>query len=290
VAKEFLRRIDRWRFEAPLALVLGCAAGFAASAMPDRQLSDIPLIGHLGFIGRAAIALCLGILCGMSGYAVMRAPVAAKPEPEPEVEDVDFSDEDMTAATPAQRAERMRRARKADAHPDAPLRAPIRASRDLGEPFMEVNAFPQPEGEEPVAESEPAPSEAEAVAVQPETTEVEAVAAEEAHIAEEEIDVWAVQDEAEPADTVEAVAAPDQTAPESGPQPEPAPPARREGVVRADRQSLNEMIDRLSAGLERRARRNGASGATPAQSQRDMRPAMREALEELNRLAAARQR
>ena len=42
--------------------------------------------------------------------------------------------------------------RRSDAHPDAPARAPVRAARDLGTPFLEVKA-PRAEGEE--AESEP---------------------------------------------------------------------------------------------------------------------------------------
>jgi hypothetical protein len=47
------------------------------------------------------------------------------------------------------------RVRRADAHPDAPPRAPLLATRDLGTPFLEVTA-PRPEEKpEPVAVREP---------------------------------------------------------------------------------------------------------------------------------------
>ncbi len=52
MAKEILRKIDGWRFEVPLALVLGAAAGFAAIAMPEDILSHVPLLGAMGLAGR----------------------------------------------------------------------------------------------------------------------------------------------------------------------------------------------------------------------------------------------
>jgi hypothetical protein len=59
---------------------------------------------------------------------------------------------------------------------------------------------------------------------------------------------------------------------------------------RAERQSLNEMMERLSAGLDRRVREaeRGAPPLPPRQPPRDMRPALRDALDELNRLATRR--
>lgn len=52
--------------------------------------------------------------------------------------------------------------RRADAHPDAPSRAPLRAMRDLGTPFLEVRAVTAealPEALAPVPVSAPAPVE-----------------------------------------------------------------------------------------------------------------------------------
>jgi len=76
--------------------------------------------------------------------------------------------------------------------------------------------------------------------------------------------------------------------------PEPVAPtplvAALHAVPRAERQSLNQMMDRLSAGLDRRVRdaERGAPPLPPRQPPRDMRPALREALDELNRLATRR--
>jgi hypothetical protein len=295
VAKQILRKIDGWRFEAPLALLLGGAAGFAAIAMPEDVLIHVPLLGAMGIAGRAVIALGLGMLCGMAGYRVMRPPQPAIAKADPEIqEDVAEAQPEVVIVPPVARSERLRRFRRADAHPDAPPRAPIRASRDLGEPFMEVNtsSWPIDEGAEE--------DEAQAVADAPEAAD----AIPEADFTEvpEETPAIVAQIEPEPApepvevrvevrmaETESAFSAP-MAETEAAVLDRPAAPTavRRDGAPRPERQSLTDMIDRLSAGLERRSQRAGrAAGAAPGQP-RDMRPAMREALEELNRLAAVR--
>ena len=269
MAKKILRAIDRWRFEAPLAVMLGVAAGFAVAAMPSAIFAAVPVAGAFGLFGQGAVAAAVALLSGIVGYALMRAP--GKPKA---AADEDHSDEAESIEMPAEVAsDRLRRVRRADRHPDAPPRVPIHASRDLGEPLMEVGLFFQADEESPrqdvildgefielPGEAAPAPHAAEARA---EETEIETL------VAEEAAEVTPVE---EVAPVVTAAAA----TPPVGPPPPPRP----------ERQSLTAMIDRLSAGLERRA---AARGIVPVgEAPRDMRPALREALEELNRLAAGR--
>ncbi len=274
-----LRKIHRWRFEIPLALVLGGAAGFAASVMPTDLFQRVPVLGAFGLAGQAGLALGLGLLFGWLGYAVMRVP--APPAPADEFEDELVEEEEP---------ERLRRFRRADVHPDAPPRAPIRAHRDLGEPFMAVGSSGWPAGDQ--VEQQPDPEQEHANHTIPEADFVEL--SEEANIAEGPLPA---EPDAEPAPievAVEAVAIPVEheaepfvaaplravVTPAVRPAPQPAP--------RAERQSLTEMMDRLSAGLERRVREAERGAPPPDQPPRDIRPALRDALEELNRLATRR--
>jgi hypothetical protein len=187
----------------------------------------------------------------------------AKPTAPVEVVDPvdEIPEEERPSGMPA---DRFRRFRRADAHPDAPPREPIIASRDLGEPFMDVGA----PAAEPAAEHEDT--------WWPDTAIPEADFTEvaEEHVAEpvKAEDIPATAPIAEAAVPVEAEA-PAETAPVSEtPSEWPLP---RTGS------SISAMMERLSAGLERRA----TADAPPA---RDMQPALRDALEELNRLAERR--
>ena len=282
-----LRRVHRWRFEIPLALVLGAAAGFAASVMPTDLFQRVPVIGRLGLAGQAGLALGLGLLFGWLGYTVMRPP--APPATTDESEDEAIEEE---------ASERLHRFRRADFHPDAPPRAPIRAHRDLGEPFMEVNAFGWPADAhadtQPEAEVEAANiaiPEADFVELPEEVDIIETVLATQTPVepvplapsAPLDAEMEAVVMPAE-AQAASSVTMSPRTVDISTLQPVSPP------TPRAERQSLTEMMDRLSAGLERRVREaeRGAPPLPPHQPPRDMRPALRDALEELNRLAARR--
>lgn len=286
MAGQLVRRIHGWRFEIPLALILGSAAGFAASVMPTALFQQVPLLGQFGLVGQGSLALGLGLALGWGGYAAMRGP--SHPAAEADVED-ESVDEESTV--------RLRRFRRADVHPDAPPRAPIRAHRDLGEPFMDVGApiwtpdepaaasvAPElsiPEGDfidvsgepfvAPAADVELATEAAVSSAV--EVAFVEAPVVAEPHVAT-----------SDPVADPEPIVAPDPVA--------ATPPrvATLRPTPRAERQTLDEMMDRLSAGLGRRVRdaELGAPPLPPRRPSRDMRPALRDALDELNRLATRR--
>ncbi len=271
MAKKILRAIDRWRFEAPLAVMLGVAAGFAVAAMPAAIFAAVPVAGAFGLFGQGAVAAAVALLSGIVGYVLMRAP--GKPKA---AADEDSTNEAESIEMPADTAgDRLRRVRRADRHPDAPPRVPIRASRDLGEPLMEVGLFFQ-SAEEPPRQD---------VILDGEFIElpgevVPAPRAAEALSEEAEIETLVVEEIAEmtPVEEIAPVVIAASAAPSVGSAPPPRP----------ERQSLTAMIDRLSAGLERRAAARSMDAAPVGEAPRDMRPALREALEELNRLAAGR--
>ncbi len=125
---------------APLAaVVLGALAALGVAAMPAAGLeslvmdSGLPAVfpaaePPLGLTARAAMALLTGgfaalftwlaafILVGTRSITLGKAP--------------EVSDEEVPMPV----------LRRADAHPDAPPRPPLLATRDLGTPFLEVRA------------------------------------------------------------------------------------------------------------------------------------------------------
>jgi hypothetical protein len=284
MAKKILRAIDRWRFEAPLAAMLGVAAGFAVAAMPASIFGQVPLVGSYGLMGQGAVAAFAAVLSGIVGYLLMRAPA------KPAVDAATLAEARQEEAVD-EISDRLRRVRRADRHPDAPPRAPIRASRDLGEPLMEVGLFFQESEEktetdmildgefvELAADAEPLASHPVEQDFDGETETLDAV---------EDLDETAPVEEITPVEAVAAVEE-EQVAPvvAAAPTP-PVQPVPMRTVAPRERQSLDAMIDRLSAGLERRATLRDGNGPV-GEAPRDMRPALREALEELNRLAANR--
>lgn len=297
--KSFITTVNSWRFERPLAIALGASAIFMTMAVPPERLSVFPAL--TAFPGlQIALALIVGLLFGAAGYAAMSHPwphrVVARPvadeTPIPEDEQGQFAAGEVSL-----------RLRRADRHPDAPVREPIFASRDLGSPFMEVGAFAPPPAEDETAahdipegdfaeiEHEPVEHEPIADAVEPVEQDLEhattasehgeAEQADHEHTEAEHGDHEAVVPEADPAATIEPEwPMPEMPAPIAAfaPEDEQAPqPAR------IQRRSISAMMDRLSAGLERRA----AHGDGDLMSQ-DRAPALRDALDELNRLAARR--
>lgn len=135
----------------PLAPLAGIVAGVAAAAglalMPSPMLeglvtdSGVPAIlaaaePPLGMTARLMIAGGTGALVALLGWFALflllgtrSLAVGGKPAPEREVPHV----------------------RRADAHPDAPPRAPLLATRDLGTPFLEVSAPVEPAPTAPAA-------------------------------------------------------------------------------------------------------------------------------------------
>lgn len=247
---QILRTIDRWRFETPLSMALGASAGFVALSAPAQLFQQVPVAGDMGTAGRAIVAVLLAAVAGGAGYLTMRKPVKTEPEPVDPYADVP-EDERPSGMPP----ERLARFRRADAHPDAPPRAPIIASRDLGEPFMDV-AAPPPPAAEPEADEQ----------WWPETTIPDADYVE----VPEEAVAQPVADVTEP--VVAEVPVEEPVAEVS----EPIAPAPAE--AHSGKASISAMMERLSTGLERRA-------SVPP---RDPTPALRDALAELNRLAERR--
>jgi len=250
---QILRTIDRWRFEIPLSLALGAAAGFAALSAPAELMARVPVAGDMGMAGRAIIAVLLAVVAAGAGYLAMRRP--SRPEPKAADPIDEIPEDERPSSMPEGRFARFRRA---DAHPDAPPREPIIASRDLGEPFMDVGGFAPP------------PSEAE-----PQTDEAwwpESTIPDADYVEVPETDVPPAPEAAEPA-AVEAPV-PEAAAVEAVPAAAPV----REATVPPRVDSISAMMERLSAGLERRA-------TVPP---RDPGPALRNALAELNRLAERR--
>lgn len=272
MATQILRTIDRWRFEAPLALALAGSAAFVTLAMPGELFAQVPVAGSHGLAGRLAVSLLLALVLGGGGYAVMRRAggSAAKAAPAEDAEEI--AEEDIPSGMPS---ERFRRFRRADAHPDAPPREPIIASRDLGEPFMEVGAYaPPPPAADPHPHGDWWPE-----TTIPDGDFVEVGEETEPHASEDtaEEDHGAEEKVLEPAFAEAAASFPSSN---REPDQEPAP--------RAAPDSIAAMMDRLSVGLERRGARNGAPAAPAPTPARDMRPALRNALDELNRLAERR--
>ncbi|MBA2932856.1 hypothetical protein HZF05_01980 [Sphingomonas sp. CGMCC 1.13654] len=248
---QILRTIDRWRFETPLSVALGASAGFVALSAPAQLFSQVPVAGDMGTAGRAIVAAVLAAVAGGAGYVAMRKPVKAAPAPTDPLADI--PEEDRPSGMPAERFARFRRA---DAHPDAPPRPPIIASRDLGEPFMEVGT-PAVEAEVPADDQwwpETSIPDADYVEVPEEAAAKAVEAAEPVAAGPETVEVHA--EEPKLAWPVEA-----------------APAEQPSGKA-----SISAMMERLSSGLERRA----------SMPPRDPTPALRDALAELNRLAERR--
>jgi hypothetical protein len=289
MATQILRTVDRWRFETPLALVLGAATGFAVLAMPPEIFAHVPAAGRLGMAGHVVLALLLAIVCGGVGYCAMRRPAKIVPIDE----DVDPIDElDVPSGLSEDRLLRLRRA---DRHPDAPPRAPIRASRDLGEPFMDVGAFTAASASgrtrADAADAEPvivdgdyvevdAAPESVGEASEPETV-ADAAPAEVHALGDPFFAPPVIEDAPVPPSGIEAaVVGADAVEAPVAERPAPTQAPASSAAPRQDT-SIAAMMERLSAGMERRSGR-------PASAARDMRPALRDALDELNRLAARR--
>lgn len=137
---------------APLAAgVLGGAVGLCALAVPMPVLealvmdSGIPAVlaaaePPLGFTARAGIALAGGGVVALFTWFALSVLVGARGVTIGGAETPDFH----AVATPV--------LRRADAHPDAPPRPPLLATRDLGMPFLDIRSPAEPVAEEPVAE------------------------------------------------------------------------------------------------------------------------------------------
>jgi hypothetical protein len=142
---KMLRTINGWRFELPLAALLALALGFAVLVMPAPMIGTLPGADRLGPATQPLIALVAALLGGLVALGLMfgagrkasapRRAAAAAARAEAEEGEHPFGkafEELMEPPVAAPVAEPTVRVRRADAHPDAPPRAPILATRDLG--------------------------------------------------------------------------------------------------------------------------------------------------------------
>ncbi|HEX4738958.1 MAG TPA: hypothetical protein VH331_15510 [Allosphingosinicella sp.] len=159
-----------------VAALAALSAGFVTYAMPEGLFARLIVASHipdvlaaaqppLGMKARLAVIAGVAILAYAAVWTLMRAldSLGGTPRGASAVPDVE---------------EEAPRLRRADAHPDAPSRRPIRAGRDLGEPAFDDEPFelepeaavaPEPEqafepefqaGPEPEPEPEPEPAHA----------------------------------------------------------------------------------------------------------------------------------
>lgn len=145
---------------APLsAALLGLAAALGVAAMPVETLealvmdSGIAAIFHaaeppLGFTARAILAAGAGGIAALLGWFIAFILVGTRGLTIGE-EDIAEGQDEPVARTPV--------IRRADAHPDAPPRPPLLATRDLGTPFLDIRA----------ADNENQPSAAKTVRAEP---------------------------------------------------------------------------------------------------------------------------
>jgi hypothetical protein len=219
-----------------------------------------------------------------------------------------IADDQQEPESPSVAAERLVRLRRADAHPDAPPRQPIRASRDLGEPFMDVAGFapPPPPLVDLVVPPAVSIPDGDYVEIDPtaasnaETTQEPAAEIPVADVpgaeqrAPDQPVALELMNEVAPAIAIDTASEPvpaEESSPieafEPAPEPAPAP-------SRPPRQSLSSMMERLSAGLERRSGEPlpppppAAALAEALSGPRNVDPALRSALNQLNRLATRR--
>jgi hypothetical protein len=155
----------RLRTAPAAALVLGAVAALGALAIPTPTLeslvmgSGLPAVlgaaePPLGFTARAAVAVAAGGLATLLAWLALAVLLGARDARARGLEEM----APEAVPTPV--------LRRADAHPDAPPRPPLLATRDLGTPFLDIRAPAQPEKPIPQMEPEvkvpeaPAPAEA----------------------------------------------------------------------------------------------------------------------------------
>lgn len=169
--------------------------------------------------------------------------------------------------------------RRADAHPDAPARAPLLATRDLGTPFLEVTARPEPEAA-PVAPVARVPEEQDL----PIDLEQPLAA----------FDPDAIPDMPMPPpvtlpplrrvsrpqvfDTSERFETFELTPIRRTPPPQnltPAPRQREEAITRPETEAtIHALLDRLEKGVVKRGLASGTEPPTPRESERGLEEAL----------------
>jgi hypothetical protein len=249
-----------------IAGLLGGVVALGALAVPMPMLealvmdSGLPAVlaaaePPLGFTARAAVALVAGGGVGLFSWFALFVLLGSRAVTIGDAEAIDLD----AVPTPV--------LRRADAHPDAPPRPPLLATRDLGRPFLDIRGTPEidtPEVE--VAEAEPALSEPEPPVEQPLPRDLDQPLS--AFDPEAVPDVPmpptvalpplqrapkpVVFDETERFEVFE-LTPPVPSAPVPGPRPVPSTP-REEAIARPETEaSVHALLERLERGVIRKA-------------------------------------
>jgi hypothetical protein len=240
-----------------IAGALGGGVALAALAVPMPVLealvmgSGIPAIlaaaePPLGFTARAAIALGSGGFVGLSSWFGLSALLGTRFAA---LQDEDASD---AIATPV--------IRRADAHPDAPPRPPLLATRDLGAPFdprpivQPVPVVVEPAG--PVERALPKDLDQPLSAFDPEAVPDVPIPAPVTPPSLRAAPRPPVFDESERFETFE-LTPPVRRKPSlvvDDPEPAPAPASREEAITRPETEaSVHALLERLERGVVRKA-------------------------------------
>jgi hypothetical protein len=185
--QDLTRGFGRNALDLPVAVLAGVAVAFVAFAMPGDLLtglvsaSGLPSLlaaaePPLGLKARAGVGLAGALAAFVLVFALLRLLDRSgfeKPRPE--------------AAPPPEEAD-LPRLRRRDVHPDAPVRRPISAARDLGEPAPPPEPVKAAVTPVWLAEAQPEPEPA------PPPEPIEAAAT----------PVWVAEAQPEPAPAVEA--------------------------------------------------------------------------------------
>ena len=152
-----MRGVGRNALDLPVAGLAAMAALFVAFALPADLLSD--LVGASGLPSLLAAAepplgltarIAIGLVGALATFGLVIALLRL----------LDRSgldaDKPVRAPTPAPDIDEALKLRRRDSHPDAPVRRPISATRDLGEPAPPVSPKQAPPAPEPVAVEAPA--------------------------------------------------------------------------------------------------------------------------------------
>jgi len=282
-----MRRAGEGRLDLPVALLMGAASGVMAFLAPVALLEDLAMASGLaGILPFAAPPLGMkaqfgfAAVAALAGFAIVLAVmrmldrVARRTDPA-RAATVHQDDEDELPAP---------RMRRRDLHPDAPVRRPLSALRDLGDPDAELvrRVVKRPVPLDPLPAPAPDPQPVEAVApepapevpltnVTPAELQPELVEAN-AHSIDAAPHPWSAEPEAEPA---RAPAPAVEAAPAPSPDPRRAPAE----------DSIGELVARLERALDRRqapaARPEPAAPVQEPVKQLDDR--LRSALEHLKR-------
>jgi hypothetical protein len=265
------------------AALLGGVTAAACAVMPSHMLESLVMASGLpaavsaaapplGMTARLAIAVGAGGLIAVFGWLVLFLVLGTRTV--------------TIGRGKAVEADAAPTLRRADAHPDAPSRPPLLATRDLGTPFLEVTARAEPEpeivraAEMPEEQDLPMDLEQPLAAFDPDAIPQIPMPPPVTLPPLRRVSRPAVFDTSERFETFEL------TPIRRTPPPQdltPAPRLREEAITRPETEAtIHALLERLEKGG---VKRGLASGTEPAQTPRDSERGLEEALVTLRNLA-----